>query len=541
MPKDEEGIMGIPREFSMADYFLYDRLDEGLGNRVAVRTPGRGDWTYSQVATEANRFGNAALAGGLRPGERVLVSLHDVPEFAAAIFGTLRAGGVVAMVNPLLPEGDLAYFVEYTQCRVLACDREVAVKLRERVRSADFPRLSGVIVLGGEPPGGERFASYEEAVRPEAGRLEPHLTRSDDPAYWLFTSGTTGKPKAAMHRHGDFPWNCERYAKRVLGMKREDVTLSVPKLYFGYATGTNLFFPFSVGATTVLFEEKPTPDVLFGHIEKFRPTVLTSVPTSINQMVSDPDPARHDLSSLRCVLSAGEALPPELYSRWKKTFGVEIIDGIGSAETFHIYITNYPGDVTPGSLGRLVPGYEAKITDDEGRELGPGEIGRLWVRGGSVAMGYHEAPEKTRETFIDGWVRSADLFKRDDAGRFWYSGRADDMLKVSGIFVSPLEIEDVLLNHDAVAECCVVAYEDGGLQKPIALIVPKPGAPAGESMARELAALCKSRLAAYKFPRRVKFVDALPKNDRGKVERKSLRDELAMSGLEGTIDVGAGR
>ncbi|HLF05694.1 MAG TPA: AMP-binding protein, partial [Thermoplasmata archaeon] len=220
-------------------------------------------------------------------------------------------------------------------------------------------------------------------------------------------------------------------------------------------------------------------------------------------------------------------------------FGVEVLDGIGSAETFHIYITNYPGDVMPGSLGRLVPGYEAKITDDEAHALGPGETGRLWVRGASVATGYHDAPEKSRATFIDGWVRSADLFRKDEDGRFWYSGRADDMLKVSGIFVSPLEIEDVLLMHEAVAECCVVAYEEEGLQKPIALVVLKPGASGSEPLATELALLCKSRLAAYKFPRRVKFVDSIPKNDREKVERKKLRDEVAKAGVAGSFEVGS--
>jgi benzoate-CoA ligase family protein len=442
------------------------------------------------------------------------------------------------MVNPLLPAEDLEYFVRYTGCRVLLADREVADKVAGAVLGGGFTDLSKVIVHGGEAPDDPRFATYRRTVGDASGRLDPCPTTREDLAFWLFTSGTTGKPKAAVHRHMDFPWNCERYAKGVLGITSADVTMSVPKLYFGYATGTNLFFPFSVGGATALFEEKPTPEALFRNIERFRPTILTSVPTSISQMVSQPGAEQRDLSSLRFVLSAGEALPPELYDRWKKTYGVEILDGIGSAETFHIYITNSPGDVVPGSLGRLVAGYEAKITDDGGAELGTDSIGRLWIRGESVARGYHDAPERTAETFIDGWVRSADLFRRDAEGRFWYSGRADDMLKVSGIFVSPLEIEDVLLKHQAVAECCVVPYDESGLQKPIALVVPREGVETGEALAASLAAFAKSRLAAYKFPRRVRFVDALPKNDRGKVERKKLREAIARDGTAGSYDVG---
>jgi acyl-coenzyme A synthetase/AMP-(fatty) acid ligase len=287
----------------------------------------------------------------------------------------------------------------------------------------------------------------------------------------------------------------------------------------------------------VLFPEKPSPETLFDFVEEFRPTILTSVPTSIHAMVAHPKAATRDLSSLRAVLSAGEPLPPELYHRWKKTFGVEILDGIGSAETFHIYISNAPGDVVAGSLGKIVPGYEAKIAGPDGMELPRGEIGTLWIRGGSVGSGYQDAPEKTRETFHGDWVKSADLFRQDEEGRFWHCGRADDLLKVGGIFVSPTEVEDCLLQHVAVAECAVVAYHENGLEKPIAFVVPRPDGPrADDALALDLARFVKARLAAYKFPRRVKFVESLPKNDRGKVERKRLRDEIAGKGLGGAFD-----
>lgn len=532
-PRMASDLRVLPDRFNMADYFLYDRLEEGVAEKIAICTADL-PWTYAQVAREANRFGNALRALGLTPEERVLIALPDVPEFAAGIFGTLRVGGVVAMVNPLLPAEDLAYYVEYTRCRVLFCDADVAQKLAPLLER--FQLLKGLIVLGDNVPRHARVHAYADAVGRASDRCEAFPTTKDDPAYWLFTSGSTGKPKAAMHLHHDFPWNCERYAKQVLGYHQDDVTLSVPRLFFGYGTGTNLFFPFAVGATTVLFPEKPTPEVLFEHVQKFRPTILTSVPTSINAMVSHPDASKYDLSSLRFVISAGEALPPELYHRWFKTFGVEILDGIGAAETFHVYITNAPGDVAPGSLGKLVPGYEARIVDGEGKDVRPGEVGRLLVKGDSAAVGYWQAHEKSKETFQGDWVVTADLFRQDVEGRFWYSGRVDDLLKVGGIFVSPLEIEDCLLQHPAVAECCVVPYQDQGLEKPIAFIVARAGARADETLAREIALYVKGRLAAYKFPRRVRFVAELPRNDRGKADRKRLRDEVARAGVAGSID-----
>lgn len=523
----------FPERFNMADYFLYDRLAEGRGARIAIRTRER-TWTYEEVAAESNRFGNALRALGVEPEDRVLISLPDVPEFAAGIFGTLRVGGVVAMVNPLLPAEDLAYYVEYTRCRALLCDADVAAKLAPLVDR--FPLLRGVIVRGGEAPRGARFATYAASVARASPECDAWPTTRDDPAYWLFTSGSTGKPKAVMHLHHDFPWLTERYAKGVLRFDERDITISVPRLFFGYGTGTNLFFPFAVGASSVLFPEKPTPETLFEVIERFRPTVLCSVPTSLNAMVAHPDAPRRDLSSLRFATSAGEALPPELYHRFVKQFGVEILDGIGSAEAFHVYVTNAPGDVVPGSLGKLVPGFEARIVSPTGAEVPVGETGTLMVRGDSVGVGYWQAHEKSNETFLGDWVKSADLFRQDAEGRFWYAGRADDLLKVGGMFVSPLEIEDCLLTHPAVGECTIVGYQENGLEKPIAFVILREGFAPGEPLARELAWFAKARLAAYKFPRRVKFVAELPRNDRGKVERKKLREDLARDGLAGTFE-----
>jgi benzoate-CoA ligase family protein len=532
----EGGFREFPERFNMADYFLYERIAEGMGDRVAIKTP-REELTYAQIVEESNKVGNALKHLNLNPEDRVLIALHDTPEFVATIFGTLRLGGVVAMVNPLLSPEEFRYYLEYTRCRFFICASEVAEKIAPF--SMDVQTLEAVLVVGEERPQGALFRSFVESTMQESGKLDAFPTHRDDPAYWLFTSGTTGKPKANIHLQHDFPWNCERYALRTIGYTQKDVTLSVPKLFFGYATGSNLFFPFAVGGTSCLFRERATPEAIFEHVERLKPTLLVSVPTMILQMVNHPDAAKHDLRHLRAVFSAGEALPAEIYRKWKETFGVEVLDGIGSAELFHIYITNRPGDVVPGSLGKLVPGYKARIVGEDGMNVPHGDIGTLLVKGDSAAVGYFQAHEKSKETFRGDWVKSADLFRMDEHGRFWYSGRTDDILKVGGIFVSPIEIEDCLLSHAAVAECAVVAYKEQGLEKPLALVVAKEGAAPGPVLAGEIAQFVKSTIAPYKFPRRVKFVKELPKNDRGKVERKALRDAVNEEFLAGSFDTDA--
>ena len=331
-----------------------------------------------------------------------------------------------------------------------------------------------------------------------------------------------------MHVHSDFAYSTETYALQVAGYRESDICLSVPKLFFGYATGTNLMFPFRVGASVVLFPGRATADELLDQIAKHRPTFLTGVPTMFNNLLRSERIAQADLSSLRVSLSAGEALPPQLYNEWKARTGVEILDGIGSAEMFHIYISNWPGDVKPASLGRIVPGYEAQIVDAEGRAVADGEPGRLRVRGGSTALCYWGDKKKSRDTFQGEWCTSADIFRRDKDGYYFYEGRDDDLLKVSGIFVSPLEIENVLLAHAAVAEVCVLGREDDeGLVKPIAFVVPRAGHAGGDALAAELKAHCKEHLAPYKYPRWFVWRDTLPKNDRGKIARKDLKAELA--------------
>jgi benzoate-CoA ligase family protein len=520
MDADVDGEMRIefPERFRMSDYFLYHNVEEGREGKVCLYYEDE-TYTYGEAARMSNRAGGALRELGLRVEDRVLIALPDCPEFVWTWFGANRAGGVITMVNPLLPAEDYRYYLEYTRARVAVIHESL---LENFARAAEGSKhLRNVLVVGQERG---PFHSFAEALGAQSDELEPADTSRDDVAIWLFTSGSTGHPKGAVHLQHDLPYNTECYAKGVLGVNENDLTVSVPKLFFGYATGTNLLFPFAVGGATALFPERSTPEKLFEVIERYRPTILTSVPTMINGMLNLEGAAARDLSSLRMCLSAGEALPEELYRRWVEIFGVEIYDGIGSAEMFHIYITNRPGDVKPGSLGRVVEGYEAEVVGAEGRPLPAGEMGTLRVRGDSAALCYWQAHEKSKQTFAGDWCTTGDQFHVDEEGYYWYHGRTDDMLKVSGVFVAPAEIENCLLSHDAVLEAAVVGHDDGsGLVKPKAFVVLREGHEAGEELARSIKEFVKSRLALYKYPRRVEFVLSLPKNDRGKIDRNKLK------------------
>jgi benzoate-CoA ligase family protein len=514
----------FPERFNMAEYFLDARIEEGNGDVVAV-VDDRGEHTYREVQELANRVGNALKARGIGVEDRVLIGLSDSVEFAAAFFGVLKIGAVVTMVNPELPEGDYEYYLSYTRARAVICDAALAWGIATQLQRSEH--LRAVISVGeaGTLPNlapGPKAEAWDDAVGGAPRELRNFDTSKDDPSVWLFTSGSTGKPKAAVHLHHDFPYNTECYAKQVLKLRPGDLTVAVPKLFFGYATGTNLMFPFAVGATTVLFKERATPKKLFELIARQGATVLTSVPTMINKMVQAAGSLR-SLAPLRVCISAGEALPPELYQRWKEQFGVEILDGIGSAELFHIYISNRLGEVKPGSLGKLVPGYDARVVGADGNPVADGEIGTLWVKGDSAALCYWGAHEKSKEVLRGDWVVSGDLFRRDAEGYFYYAGRADDMLKVGGIWVSPMEVESCLLRHPNVHEAAVIGYEDDeGLVKPLAYVVVRDATPSDE-LASALIEHAKRELAHYKAPRKIQFVEALPRNDRGKVLRRELR------------------
>jgi benzoate-CoA ligase family protein len=546
--------MTFPELFNLADYFLFDREREGLGAKVAVRFGDRA-WTYAEVAARSRALAAAMIASGLAPEERVYVVLPDTPAFAWSIFATLAAGATLTMGNPLSPAEDLAYVLDYVRAAVLITTPEVAARLAPL--AATLPHLRAVLLAPDAATGEDPEAAVDVPVDGWAGRAASldaavargrgapvalPVTRRDDPAIWLFTSGSTGRPKAAMHTHRDFAFNTEVYAKGTVGYRADDVTVSVPRLFFGYATGTNLWFPFAVGATVGLFSERPTAESVAAAIARYRPTIVTNVPTMLGKLL-DLDEARRaagepglDLACVRFHLSAGEALPEALLTRFRARFGGEVYDGIGSAEMFHIYCSNRPGDVVPGSLGRVVDGYALRILPEDATEAGAaevptGEIGVLWVKGDSVALGYFRDRDKSWKTFHGHWCRTGDLFRIDAHGYLWFSGRADDLLKVGGVFVAPLEVEECLCGHAAVSGAAVIGAEDDGLTKPMAVIALRPGVRPSAALAAELQAHVRARLSRYKYPRWVVFVDELPKNDRGKVDKRALTEQARRGAL----------
>jgi benzoate-CoA ligase len=515
----------FPDAFNMADYFVFSNIEAGRGEKVAIRFEGE-DITYREVAARVMCVAHHLVGDGLLPEQRVLLCMQDRPEFAYAWFGALKAGAVVTQINPLLPAADYEYYLDYVKPQFVFLDERSLPEFEKALKNSRHCRgAQNVVVAGG---GDERsFESWIGREPKQDAQLWP--TQKDDPAVWLFTSGTTGRSKGAVHSHSHFAFNTEVYAKDFIGIRETDVTLSGARLFFGYATGTNLMFPFAVGATTVLFREQPSPETLFELIAAHKVTVLTSVPTLIGKMLEAPPEQRRDISSIRLMWSAGEALPRELHERWDRAFGVPIIDGIGSAESFHIYISNRPGDIRPGSLGKLVPGYEARLVDDDGNAVAQGDVGTLWIGGASAALHYHAAYEKSKEHLRGGWIVSGDKFRQDADGYWYYEGRGDDLLKSGGIYVSPLEVENCLIQHGAVRECCVVGRKDAsGLEKPLAIVVLKETGLASPALETELIAFAKVRLARYKAPHWVRFVETpLPRNDRDKVDRKKLRAEHA--------------
>ncbi|MCA9706916.1 MAG: benzoate-CoA ligase family protein [Myxococcales bacterium] len=523
----------IPDRLNMATWYLDARVSEGLGDRVAAHYhPGPDDTprdvTYGELSRRSQQVTNLLRGLGLRIEERVLLLLLDTPEFIEAYFGVLRAGGVAVPANTWLRPEDYAYYLEYARPRVVIVDATVWPALEPVI--ADAPHTDHVIVVArGDARAPEGTVDYRAEVpkQPTEARTEP--TYRDDFATWLSSSGSTGKPKCVVHMHHDFVWNTIAYAQRTLGLGADDVTLSAPKLFFGYALASNMLFPFSVGGRCVLTPQRLQPPDYLELIERYRVTQLVTVPTNIAKLL-EVDFAGRDLGSLHSLVSAGEALPPRLYRDWKERVGVEIYDGIGSAEMFHVYITNRPGDVKEGSLGRIVDGYRYRLIDDEGQRVAPGEIGTLVIEGPSAGVGYWRMRDKSRETFWGDAVKGGDKFHVDEDGYFWYCGRGDDMLKCSGVYVSPVEVENCLLGHPAVHEAGVVGYRDeAGLEKAMAFVELARGQARREGLEEEIMAYAREHIAAFKAPRRIQIVDALPRTETGKIRRAALR-ELAAEG-----------
>jgi benzoate-CoA ligase len=509
----------LPAEFNVASWFVDRHVAEGRSAAPAFHCEGR-TLSYGDVHELANRTGNALRALGVEREMRVLMICLDAPEFLGAFWGAIKIGAVPVPVNTLMRTADYRYVLDDSRARAAVVSAPLLAEAGPALREASH--LRHVLVAGG-PPG--PFRSYEEEIARADAALEPARTSRDEAAFWLYSSGSTGSPKGAVHLHHDMVVCVETYAKQVLGLGPRDVVYSAAKLFFAYGLGNAGYFPMGVGAQSVLSPHRPTPESVFGLLTRHRPTVFFGVPTLYAAMLAVPDAGRRfDLSSLRLCVSAGEALPADIYRRWRERFGVEIVDGIGTTEVLHIFLSNRPGAVRPGSSGLPVPGYDCAIVDDEGRPVPPGEVGNLRVRGDSTMACYWNKHEKTKETLHGAWIQTGDKYHQDPDGYFWYDGRADDMLKVGGIWVSPVEVEATLIQHEAVLEAAVVGQpDDDQLLKPRAYVVLKDRAAASDALAAELRAFVKDRIAPYKYPRWIDFVPELPKTATGKIQRFKLR------------------
>jgi 4-hydroxybenzoate-CoA ligase len=509
----------IPNTFNVADYLISRHVREGRGGRVAVRHEA-GVLTYAGLDELARRTASALRGLGLTPGQRVVLVLPDVPAFYAAFLGAIMAGLVPVPTSTLLRRADHQY--------VLTDSHAAAVIVHETlvgdVLSIAYlePDLRHILVVGAAHG---RLTSFDAIVDAAAPLDAVAPTHRDDAAFWLYSSGSTGAPKAVIHLQHDIVWTVEGYARETLGMTDADRVLSAAKLFFAYGLGNSLSFPLALGGEAAVVAKRLGPDATFEAIDRYKPTIFFGVPTLFGGMLQvEGAETRFDLSSLRFCVSAGEALPPEIFRRWRDRFGLEIVDGIGSTELLHIFISNRPGAARPGSTGIEVPGYRARIVDEAGRDTPDGEIGNLLVSGDSAGAGYWQQDEKTKATFEGAWVHTGDKYIRTADGFFEYCGRRDDMLKVAGIWVSPIEVENTILTHPQVAECAVVGAADAdGLIKPRAFVVLRPGIEPTHLLRREIQSFVRARIAAYKYPRWVEFVEELPKTATGKIQRFRLR------------------
>jgi benzoate-CoA ligase family protein len=518
-----------PESFNASTYLVDRQVDAGRGGHIAVAGPA-GTLTYAQLAARVAELASGFRVLGVRPEERVLLVMSDRPETLVTILAVMRMGAVAVPLSTMYNGAELGALVRDSRARVVVATPEFEPTVREALAGA--PEVALLVLTGnmGHRAANASFGEDADVGVPvcsladvvEAGRAVtgPYETWTDSPGLWLYTSGTTGAPKAAMHRHGGIRDVYETYGREVLGITPGDRCFSVARLFFAYGIGNSAFFPLAAGATTILDPFKPTPSGVVARVVAERPTLFFASPGFFAALAASdaPDDA---FSSVRLAVSAGEALPAEIYRRFTGRFGVDVIDGIGSTEALHIFISNRPGKVRPGSSGTVVPGYECKILDDAGAPVGDGEPGHLHVRGESIATGYWCRAATTRQVFQGEWLRTGDTYLRTPDGFYQCLGRSHDMIKAGGIWVSPMEVESRLLQHEAVAECAVVAWTDpDGLEKPIAVVVPAPGMTAD---AGELVAFCRDGLAAFKRPREVLFLQSLPKTATGKIQRVVVR------------------
>jgi len=511
-----------PERFNFARHLL--AINAVRADKTAL-IDDQGTLTYGELAQRVRRCAGALAALGLRREERVLLFAHDSTDWVVGFLGALHAGVVPVAVNTLLPARDVAYMLGDSRAQAAIVSGALLPVLQEAMALAPNA-VQHVIVSRGQalPAGAHDFA----ALVAGATEAAPADTHADEPAFWLYSSGSTGAPKGTVHTQANLLWTAELYGKAVLGLRESDVVFSAAKLFFAYGLGNALSFPLSVGATVVLMAERPTPQACFKRFTEQRPTVFYGAPTGYGGMLASPDLPPRSAVALRLCSSAGEALPQDIGERWTRHFGVEIIDGIGSTEMLHIFLSNAPGDVHYGTTGRAVPGYEVELRGEDGRPVPDGEIGDLYIRGPSAALMYWNNRAKSRDTFQGAWTRSGDKYTRNANGTYTYAGRNDDMLKVSGIYVSPFEVEATLVQHPAVLEAAVIGKQDAdGLTKTKAFVVLKAGARADEA---ELQAFVKEKLAPYKYPRFIEFLPELPKTATGKIQRFRLRERESAAG-----------
>ncbi len=512
-------MIQIPARFNAARFFVDRHVEEGRGGKVAFFYEDTA-LTYAALQELVNRTGNALLDLGVQPEQRVLCLLFDSPAFLGAFWGAIKIGAIPIPVNTMMRGQDYLYFLNDSRAPVAVISEPLLAEAGPILSEAKY--LKHVVVVG--KASGKQLG-FDDWVGKASGKLEAADASKDDPAFWLYSSGSTGRPKGAVHLQHDMVYCSETYATQVLGMTEHDRTVSAAKLFFAYGLGNNMYFPMHVGGQGVLYPHRPMPEAMFELIHRHKPTLFFGVPTLYAAMLQVKEAEkRFDLSSLRLCISAGEALPEELYKRWREKFGVEVLDGIGTTEILHIFLSNRPGKVRAGSTGMPVPGYEAILVDDEGRLVPQGEIGNLRVKGDSTMAYYWNQHEKTKETLFGHWIQTGDKYYQDKDGYFFYCGRADDMLKVGGIWVSPVEVENTLVGHPAVLEAAVVGQEDTDkLVKPRAFVVLKEGQSGSPQLEAELKGFVKDKIAPYKYPRWIEFVSELPKTATGKIQRFKLR------------------
>jgi benzoate-CoA ligase family protein len=513
----------VPRELNLASWFVDRNVEEGRGERTALIGP-EGPTSYVELAALVNRSGHVLTELGVRAEERVLLVLADSVEFVALWYGAQKIGAVTAEAYTFLQPKDYAYYLDYTRAGVVIVDSTTLGPVREAARSSRW--LRHLLVVGASEDLGPREVSFDDLVSGAPDELEAAPTTRDDIAIWKFTTGSTGAPKAAVHPQHSPLLSFDWYARGVLDIREDDVVLPVPKLFFGYARDLTALYPFGVGGAGIVFPERTTPERIFELVRLHAPTILVQVPTMMAAMTAHADAAQQDLSSIRLCTSAGEALPAELYERWRAVFGAEVLDGIGSSEAYHIYISNRPGRGRPGSVGETVPGYRARIVAEDGQDVPDGELGTLWIEGDTAALLYWNEHEKTKKTFSGDLVKTGDLFVRDADGYFWFRGRGDQLLKVGGVWVAPAEVEQCLVSHPDVVECAVVGYEEGGLTLTRAHVVLRKTVAPSPELATALQEHVRANLSPHKYPRDVRFATELPKTPSGKIDRRALLDEV---------------